>query len=126
MLTLSPETLKNLGSESPLKVRLAEVDGLSTLVRQRRMDEGGVELLWMKTKDLCEVASSNPAVVSAAVDASAVRHSVLTLYANLVEGQFECLDVMRAYFFRVIEGRVKVEEDIEVAIGLLDGLTSEN
>ncbi len=75
------------------------------------MDEGGVELLWMKTKDLCagDVAS---------------RRAVLALYAALVAGQFDRIDVMRAYFFKVVEGRVKVEEDLEPAIVLLDALTS--
>ncbi len=82
--------------------------------RSRRMDEGGVELLWMKTRDLAE----NPGHAAA-------RHAVLELYSEMVAGQYECLDVMRAYLFRVVEGRAKVVEDLGPAIGLLDPLTSE-
>ena len=67
------------------------------------MDEGGVELVWMKTKDLC---------LSNASDVAS-RRAVMALYAAIVAGQFENIDVMRACFFRAVETRAKAEEDLE-------------
>ncbi len=79
------------------------------------MDECGVELVWMKTKDLLDSGASG----------GAARLAVLTLYANLIQGQFDQLDVMRAYFFKVIECRTKDsrEEDLVPLLEMLHALT---
>ena len=53
------------------------------------MEEHAVELLWMKTHDLTES------------DDADARAAVLELYLGLLRGQYQKIDVMRAYFFKV-------------------------
>ena len=79
--------------------------------REQVLQEHGVELLWMKTKDLAE---------NGEVD---VRHAVLAFYEALVAGQFNKLDVMRAQFFRVVDNS-KEKGDLKLVLKLLESLTS--
>jgi len=110
---LTADILRELGTESDLPTRVQRIQRLTPLVKSSHLDEGAVELLWIKTKDLSE-----------SEDGEAKRVTV-ELLAALAEGQADRLDVMRAYFFKVVETRSQDGggENLVLALTLLEALT---
>ncbi|XP_022317676.2 tuberin-like isoform X3 [Crassostrea virginica] len=90
-LLFTPETLKDIGPESPANNRLKTIRDLSDIVQQKRLEENAIEALWFSIKDLLDqsVKAEN-------------RHTALHFLQCLIHGQLQYLGILRAHFFRVI------------------------
>jgi len=112
-LELEPETIKELNIDQPLPVRLKAIKDLQPLVKEKRLQEHGVELLWVKVSDLLD-----PNVEKE------VRQSVLSFFVDLTIGQFNSLEMMRPQFFRFLKGHT-LAEDLEYRIEFIGALTDD-
>ena len=117
-LILTNDLIHEVSNETPLETRLKTIKELTPAVREQRLQDHGVELLWMKTKDLMDSSEDEQ------------RSLLLRFYEALVRGQYDRLDIMRAQFFRLIESHSKVKrtataakKDLKSVLQLLDALT---
>jgi len=110
-LELDPDTLKELDKEQPLAVRLKAIKDLQPMVKENRLQEHGVELLWVKVSDLMENSVEKE-----------VRQSVLSFFIDLTLGQFNNLEMMRPQFFRFLKLH-SLAEDLEYRIEFISALT---
>ncbi|CAK1546878.1 unnamed protein product [Leptosia nina] len=112
-LVVSQEIRRELGPEAPLHRRMRAIKELGEKVLHIRVQEGGVEKIWLSTRDLLE--DSN-------VEA---RHAVLGLLRCIAEGQTELL-IMRSIFFRYLQemGISQCPEDYHLRFKLLYALTN--
>lgn len=101
-----------LCDEAPAAERLKLIRQITPVVREQILQEHGVELLWMKTKDLADSEVDDE------------RRAVLEFYEALVAGQFNKLDVMRAQFFRIIDKSHR-KSDLSLVLKFLESLTKQ-
>ena len=80
-------------------------------MREQRLQQHGVELLWYKVADLLDPSQD-----------SETRHVVLEFLTQLVLGQYNSLDMMRPVLFKFIRSHA-VGEDFEKKVELLVALT---
>ena len=110
-LKLQTEVLNDLSSEQTVQTRLRTLRELSTQVREQRLQQHSVEMLWYKVEDLLEASQEKE-----------TRHTVLEFLTQLVLGQYDSLDMMRPVLFYFIKCH-KVSEDFEKKVALLIALT---
>jgi len=112
-LQLNSETIHELAADQPVHVRLQTLKELQDLLKERRLQAHGVELLWVKISDLLD-----PRVEME------VRHSVFEFVHTLVVSQYSNLDMFRAEIFRFLK-RHLVDEDLKPRVKLLSALTED-
>ena len=110
-LKLDTEVLDDLSSDQPVQTRLRTLRELSTQVREQRLQQHSVEMLWYKVEDMSEPDQEKE-----------TRHTVLEFLTQLVLGQYDSLDMMRPVLFYFIKCH-KVSEDFEKKVALLIALT---
>ena len=96
--------------------RMKLIKELTPRVKEQKLQEHGVELIWVKTKDLLETADVQQ------------RHDMLMFYEAMIRGQYEQLDVVRGHFFRLIKHLPKNDTPdlyLIARVKLLDALTEQ-
>ena len=84
---------------------------LGSQVREQRLQQHGVELLWYKVVDMLDPAQEKD-----------TRHTVFDFLILLVLGQYDTLEMMRPVLFKFIKTN-RVPEDLDKVVGLLIALT---
>jgi len=110
-LVLTPEVVEELSITQPVSTRLKTLKDLGGQVKEQRLQQHGVELLWYKIQDLLESNQDNE-----------TRHTVFEFLVVLVSGQYNSLDMMRPQLFMFIKEH-KIQEDITQKMSLLVALT---
>ena len=81
-------------------------------MREQRLQQHGVELLWYKVLDLLDPGHHD----------RDTRHSVFDFLTQLVLGQYDSLEMIRPVLFKFIRSH-KVAEDFNKVMELLAALT---
>jgi len=110
-LVLSPEVVEELSINQPVSTRLKTIKELGAQVKEQRLEQHGVELLWYKVQDLLEANQEKE-----------TRHAVFEFLVVLVAGQYNSLDMMRPQLFLFIKEH-KMQEDMAKKMSLLVALT---
>ena len=110
---MTSDILAELGSDSGQAVasRLKVVRELQGQVREKRLQEQGVLLLWVKLEDLLRPEQE--------ID---TRHQVWDFLADMLIGQQHALEMFRPQLFRYIKGH-DVSEDLAQRVAVLGALT---
>ena len=108
---LTSEILAELSLGQPVASRLKVARELQGKVREKRLQEQGVLLLWVKLEDLL--------VPEQEVD---TRHQVWDFLADMLIGQQHALEMFRPQLFQFIRGH-DVPEDLAQRVEVLGALT---
>ncbi|XP_063961204.1 tuberin-like isoform X1 [Lytechinus pictus] len=108
---ITPSLKKELSRESPMNVRMKAINHLSTLVGEKKLEDNGIEAIWVLISDLLD----------AQVNADH-RHLVLHFLKCVVIGQSEFLGPMRYHFFQVVKGH-NIFEDLPQRLDMLRALS---
>ena len=113
MQALTSDILAELGSDlgQPVATRLKVVRELQGQIREKRLQEQGVLLLWVKLEDLLRPEQE--------ID---TRHQVWDFLADMLVGQQHALEMFRPQLFRYIKGH-DVSEDLAQRVAVLGALT---
>merc|ERR1719347_228927 len=114
-LVIKQEMVQELGKENNLSVRIKTLKELQPQVKEKRLEDHGVELLWYKLRDLIEPDLHD----------GETRKQVYDFLCDLVVGQYGCaLDLIRPQVLMVLSDH-QVSDDFEGKVALVGALTDE-
>ncbi|CAH0564266.1 unnamed protein product [Brassicogethes aeneus] len=106
------EKLKDLSKESHITKRLNTLKDLHVVICERKLESQSIACLWSAVKDLFGRDYS-----------SEIRHVAFSFLQNLIKGQNDRLQLMRAQFFKFIKTHDN-PEDVGQRLELLNCLTT--
>ncbi|XP_030839899.1 tuberin isoform X2 [Strongylocentrotus purpuratus] len=108
---ITPTLKKDLSRESPLNVRMKAINHLSALVGEKKLEDNGIEAIWVLISDLLDPQVNTDH-----------RHLVLHFLKCIIIGQSEFLGPMRYHFFQVVKGH-NIFEDLPQRLDMLRALS---